>query len=107
LIPLNFSIRYRCSKCQSLEDATRQLILQKLPPVLHFSLLRFVFDVTTLERKKRKHNISFPVVLDMNRFLRKQDTTNEENIYELKGVLIHKGSSAYHGHYEAMVFDAT
>jgi ubiquitin C-terminal hydrolase len=99
--------RYRCSRCQSLEDATRQLILQKLPPVLHFSLLRFVFDVTTLERKKRKHNISFPVVLDMNRYLRNQDSANQENTYELKGVLVHKGSSAYHGHYEAMVFDAT
>ncbi|KAF8503303.1 cysteine proteinase [Russula emetica] len=99
--------KYRCSRCQSLEDATRQLILQKLPPVLHFSLLRFVFDITTLERKKRKHNVSFPVVLDMNRFLRNRDSTEEESIYELKGVLIHKGSSAYHGHYEAMVFDVT
>ena len=99
--------RYHCSKCQSLEDATRQLVLGRLPPVLHFSLLRFVFDVTTFERKKRKHNVSFPVVLDMNKFLGNQKTTNEENTYELKGVLIHKGSSAYHGHYEAMVFDVT
>ncbi|KAI0293067.1 hypothetical protein BC826DRAFT_1016774 [Russula brevipes] len=99
--------KYWCSRCQSLEDATRQLILQKLPPVLHFSLLRFVFDVTTLERKKRKHNVSFPVVLDMDKFVRNQDSTNEENVYELKGVLVHKGSSAYHGHYEAMVFDVT
>ncbi|KAF8498900.1 hypothetical protein JB92DRAFT_958623 [Gautieria morchelliformis] len=26
-------------------------------------------------------------------------------IYELRGVLLHKASSAYHGHYEAPVFD--
>jgi len=26
-------------------------------------------------------------------------------IYELRGVLLHKGPSAYHGHYEAQVFD--
>ncbi len=97
--------RYHCSKCQSLEDATRQLVLKRLPPVLHISLLRFVFDLTTFERKKRKHNVSFPVVLDMNRFLGNKKTANEENTYELKGVLVHKGSSAYHGHYEAMVFD--
>ena len=100
-------LRYHCSKCQSLEDATRQLVLGRLPPVLHFSLLRFVFDITTFERKKRKHNVSFPVVLDMNKFLGNQKTTDEENTYELKGVLVHKGSSAYHGHYEAMVFDVT
>jgi uncharacterized UBP type Zn finger protein len=61
----------------------------------------------TLERKKRKHNVSFPVVLDMNRFLPNRDPTDGENTYELKGVLVHKGSSAYHGHYEAMVFDVT
>jgi hypothetical protein len=61
----------------------------------------------TLERKKRKHNVSFPVVLDMNKFLRNRDSADGENTYELKGVLVHKGSSAYHGHYEAMVFDVT
>lgn len=61
----------------------------------------------TLERKKRKHNVSFPAVLDMNRFLRNRDSTDRDNTYELKGVLVHKGSSAYHGHYEAMVFDVT
>ena len=61
----------------------------------------------TLERKKRKHNVSFPVVLDMNRFLPNRNATDGGNTYELKGVLVHKGSSAYHGHYEAMVFDVT
>lgn len=28
-------------------------------------------------------------------------------VYELRGVLLHKGPSAYHGHYEAQVFDVT
>ncbi|KAI0273307.1 cysteine proteinase [Gloeopeniophorella convolvens] len=98
--------KYQCSKCQSLQDATRQLVLRTFPPVLHFSLLRFVFDVATLERKKRKHNVSFPVVLDMNQFL-DNPGADGENVYELTGVLVHKGSSAYHGHYEAMVFDVT
>ncbi|KAI0064483.1 cysteine proteinase [Artomyces pyxidatus] len=98
--------KYRCPRCDSLEDATRQLVLRTLPPVLHFSLLRFVFDVSSMERKKSKHNITFPLVLDMNQFL---DTGRAEvnggNIYELQGILLHKGSSAYHGHYEATVFD--
>jgi hypothetical protein len=26
-------------------------------------------------------------------------------VYELRGVLLHKGASAYHGHYEAQVLD--
>lgn len=68
-----------------------------------------------MERKKSKHAILFPTTLNMDKFLgsatsRKtisSDLASNENIYELRGVLLHKGTSAYHGHYEAQVFDAT
>ncbi|KAJ7087835.1 hypothetical protein C8R44DRAFT_28584 [Mycena epipterygia] len=106
--------QYLCSKCESLQDATRYTDLASLPPVLHFSLLRFVYDTSTMERRKSKHTISFPTTIDMTRFLgsaaeRKSASTRKSdgNIYELRGVLLHKGKSAYHGHYEAQVFDAT
>lgn len=32
-------------------------------------------------------------------------STTAEHQYELCGVLLHKGPSAYHGHYEAQVMD--
>lgn len=82
--------------------------------MLHFSLLRFVYDLASMERKKSKHAMSFPVRIDMNHFLgsvqarkeaKKKPSSNSENVYELRGVLLHKGASAYHGHYEAQVFD--
>ncbi|KAK7020447.1 hypothetical protein R3P38DRAFT_2969526 [Favolaschia claudopus] len=105
--------QYRCSTCNSLQDATRYTELASLPPVLHFSLLRFVYDLASDERRKSKHAITFPLTLDMTRFLgnavdRKSPSTQktEDNLYELRGVLLHKGKSAYHGHYEAQVFDA-
>lgn len=68
-----------------------------------------------MERKKSKNAIVFPTTLNMDQFIgssasRKMaaaDATAGENVYELKGVLLHKGASAYHGHYEAQVFDAT
>jgi ubiquitin carboxyl-terminal hydrolase 48 len=68
-----------------------------------------------MERKKSKNAILFPTTLNMDQFLgcaasRKAaacDIPPSKNIYELKGVLLHKGASAYHGHYEAQVFDAT
>jgi len=46
----------------------------------------------------------------MGRFLRTASTSHtshETSIYELRGVLLHKGTSAYHGHYEAQVYDTT
>jgi ubiquitin carboxyl-terminal hydrolase 48 len=108
------AFRYFCSRCNSLQDATRYTELRQLPPVLHFSLLRFIYDFNSMERKKSKHAVSFPTSLDMRYFLgtaaaRKVAATDEAegvgHIYELRGVLLHKGPSAYHGHYEAQVFD--
>ncbi|KAK0210866.1 hypothetical protein DFS33DRAFT_1252154 [Desarmillaria ectypa] len=106
--------KYFCCQCDGHHDATRYVELRELPPVLHFSLLRFVYDVSTMERKKSKNTIIFPSVLNMNRFignadLRKSATHDDHDggIYELRGVLLHKGASAYHGHYEAQVFDIT
>ncbi|KIK57675.1 hypothetical protein GYMLUDRAFT_75287 [Collybiopsis luxurians FD-317 M1] len=106
--------QYFCEQCNSLQDAVRYTELRKLPPVLHISLLRFVYDLKTMERKKSKSMIMFPKVLNMNRFLgssaeRKASALSSgapSNVYELRGILLHKGSSAYHGHYEAQVFDA-
>ena len=68
-----------------------------------------------MERKKSKNAMLFPTTLNMDRFLgcsasRKAAASSRsagEYIYELRGVLLHKGTSAYHGHYEAQVFDAT
>ncbi|KAK0459838.1 uncharacterized protein EV420DRAFT_1629202 [Desarmillaria tabescens] len=106
--------KYFCCRCDGHRDATRYVELRELPPVLHFSLLRFVYDVSTMERKKSKNTIIFPGILNMNRFignadLRKSAThdDHDDGIYELRGVLLHKGASAYHGHYEAQVFDIT
>jgi len=97
--------RYFCSKCESLVDATRYTAYNTFPPVLHFSILRFVYDLSSMERKKSKHTINFPLSLDMNRFLAAERQTKDPLMYDLRGVLLHKGASAYHGHYEAQVFD--
>ncbi len=65
-----------------------------------------------MERRKSKNGISFPLEIDMGQFVGDSATrkaapqnSDEQSIYELRGVLLHKGSSAYHGHYEAQVYD--
>lgn len=101
--------RYLCARCDSLQDAERLTELTHLPPVLHFSILRFVYDFDTMERKKSKQAISFPEQLDMGQFIKARPgvppLTAQDTRYHLRGVLLHKGTSAYHGHYEAQVFD--
>ncbi|KAG8775867.1 hypothetical protein FRC16_004706, partial [Serendipita sp. 398] len=81
--------------------------------VLHFSVQRFIFDFENMTRKKSKADVQFPSVIDMGRWIgegdegsRQHDISSEQNVYELRGVLLHKGASAYHGHYEAQVYSS-
>ncbi len=79
--------------------------------VLHFSVQRFVFDYESLTRKKSKSLVRYPMEIDMAPWLGvnndpQADLVVSSDLYELRGVLLHKGTSAYHGHYEAQVFDA-
>lgn len=96
--------RYYCESCQSKQNATRRIKLHSLPRTLNLQLMRFVFDRQTGHKKKLNTFISFPEQLDMSPFL---EATGEEScVYELSAVLIHRGVSAYSGHYIAHVKDA-
>ncbi|KAL4227011.1 CDC5 cell division cycle 5-like protein [Mactra antiquata] len=91
--------KYMCSYCNTKQDATRAIELKSLPPVLNLQLLRFVFDIKTGCKKKLNSCIQFPDVLDMTEY-----TPNKEpTIYDLNAVLIHRGQSAYSGHYVAHI----
>lgn len=58
-------------------------------------------------RSKSNLAISYPLKLDMGEFLPADDFgVHPEVWYDLKGVLMHKGTSAHHGHYVAQVHDA-
>lgn len=93
-------IRYNCEHCHGLRDAKRFNRIKSLPPVLHFSLMRFVYDFDMEERRKTNNCITFPAVLDMSFF-----TGEDTAVYDLKGVLLHQGSSAHFGHYTVDLFD--
>ncbi|XP_066296136.1 ubiquitin carboxyl-terminal hydrolase 48-like [Branchiostoma lanceolatum] len=94
--------QYFCSFCQSKQNAARLISLMSLPRVLNLQLLRFVFDRNTGHKKKLNNYVRFPEVLDMSRYLRKPEN---EVVYELQAVLIHRGHSAYSGHYIAHIKD--
>ncbi|KAL7837137.1 hypothetical protein SRHO_G00268480 [Serrasalmus rhombeus] len=95
--------RYFCESCQSKQSATRRIKLHSLPRTLNLQLMRFVFDRQSGHKKKLNTFISFPEVLDMAPFL---EAKEEKCTYELSAVLIHRGVSAYSGHYIAHVRDA-
>uniref|UniRef100_A0A8C5GT95 Ubiquitin carboxyl-terminal hydrolase 48 n=1 Tax=Gouania willdenowi TaxID=441366 RepID=A0A8C5GT95_GOUWI len=89
--------RYFCESCQSKQNATRRIRLHSLPPTLNLQLMRFVFDRSTGSLwKNNPYSIFLSLVV-------KAAVTS---VYELSAVLIHRGISAYSGHYIAHVKDA-
>ena len=69
---------YQCDICNAKKSALRSTILRELPPVLTFSCNRFRIDRTTnWQREKVVSKSSFPIVLDMSRFVEGSEGTAE------------------------------
>lgn len=96
--------QYMCSFCNCKQNAVRSIRLNALPPVLNLQLLRFVFDVKKGQKKKLNSFLQFGDTLDMSQYLQQPDNTV---VYDLSAVLIHRGTSAYSGHYVAHILDST
>ncbi|XP_049622832.1 ubiquitin carboxyl-terminal hydrolase 48-like [Suncus etruscus] len=94
--------RYFCECCQSKQNATRQIRLLSLPSTLNLQLMCFVFDRKTGQKIKLKTQVGFPEILDMEPYM---EVKGGSYVYELSAILIHKGVSAYSGHYIAQVKD--
>jgi ubiquitin carboxyl-terminal hydrolase 48 len=100
--------QYFCSVCKSKQDALRFTELRKLPLLLNFQLMRFVIDMQSenFHKKKTNHLVKFPLSIDMREFLADGCADPQESyVYDLKSVLLHRGESAYRGHYMAHVYD--
>ncbi|XP_019857565.1 PREDICTED: ubiquitin carboxyl-terminal hydrolase 40-like [Amphimedon queenslandica] len=109
---LEGSNQYRCGTCNCLVDAKRAAKLRKLPPVLTFNLLRFLYDFEKGERYKDLSSFKFPRSLIMKPYLeavrpgnpQKGGGEDEEFIYDLFSVVIHSGTT-HSGHYVAFIRD--
>ncbi|XP_050442355.1 ubiquitin carboxyl-terminal hydrolase 48-like [Adelges cooleyi] len=101
--------QYYCNYCNSKQDAVRRICLTNLPPVLNLQFMRFVYDRQTMQKKKLNTYIQFSQTLDMAKYLnlpsQLDEASKEKHMYNLCAVLIHKGSSAYSGHYIAHIND--
>jgi len=86
--------QYHCQSCGIKRNATRSAAVTSLPPVLHFSLLRFVFDYKTYERKKSRASITFPRKMELG-----------GHYYRLQAIITHSGPSAHQGHFVCEALD--
>jgi len=76
--------KYACEKCCKKVDATKFYKFSKLPKILFVSMMRFEYDIMTFQRKKINDKVTFPLLLNFNRYLKDHneiiyDSSNEEN----------------------------
>ncbi|KAI8939638.1 hypothetical protein NX059_003396 [Plenodomus lindquistii] len=110
------SAEYTCRNCDSPQNATKQLSIKRLPPVLSIHLKRFEHTKSTSSKIETK--VSFPVKLDIHPYTTphkaavkalpsKSASLNSNHnmnspanslVYELSSVIVHKGKIDS-GHY--------
>ncbi|ORY81514.1 hypothetical protein BCR37DRAFT_380414 [Protomyces lactucae-debilis] len=92
---------WHCAKCKTLRKATKRLAISKLPDVLLIHFKRF--ETKGPWRDKINVDISFPLkALDMTDYLGHLGGDQVSSIYDLFGIVYHRGSMEG-GHYTAMV----
>jgi len=99
---------YICSKTNMEVEASRNLSLEELPPILILHLKRFVYDGTTGGCQKVMKHVEFSVDLEISRDMlstaSKSRYTSKQRQYKLFGVVYHNGREATKGHYVADVY---
>lgn len=106
---------YKCAKCNNVGTASRELKIEKLPPVSFFKkffnsskilsvhFLMFVYDKDTMMKKKLFDDISFPKNFGSERIRFYLEVATDilvltdvhESEYELMSVICHTGENAF------------
>ncbi|KKP04545.1 hypothetical protein THAR02_03371 [Trichoderma harzianum] len=103
--------KYKCSSCDRHVDAVKRACLKEVPDNLIFHLKRFDFNLRTQQRSKVNDYFSFPSAIDMRPYTidhlsNPTDTDQQEDMFELVGILIHAGT-AESGHYYSYIRERT
>ncbi|MCD9642012.1 Ubiquitin carboxyl-terminal hydrolase 21 [Datura stramonium] len=97
-------IKFSCEKCKTQVSMEKQLMLYKAPSVAAFHLKRFENDGSFV--KKVDKFVSFPLDLSLLPYTDHSQINNEEMVYDLYAVIVHRGISSCSGHYYSFIRSA-
>lgn len=114
---------YRCESCQQKVDVEKRQLIAEPPNVLIVNLQRIIFNFDTFQNDKINTSFEFPNILNLRDYSFKHvmksegrsdedlynettkslmDIPDEQYVYKLVGVTIHRGT-AEHGHYYSLI----
>ena len=89
---------YTCPKTNKNIEASCQILIDQLPPILILHAKLFTFDKNGGQKKLMKR-LEFPIDLEVPRECLLQDRPRFAKSYKLLSVLYHEGSEANKGHF--------
>ena len=100
-----------CQQCNKKIPAIKHQSFKILPRMLIFVLKRFEFNYNTMTKIKINDYYEFPFEFDMTNYTfdylnnkENYDKSKNNNLYKLKGVVVHSGNSEG-GHYYSFIYD--
>uniref|UniRef100_A0A0N5B3Q9 Ubiquitin carboxyl-terminal hydrolase 7 n=1 Tax=Strongyloides papillosus TaxID=174720 RepID=A0A0N5B3Q9_STREA len=99
--PLDGANKYDAGE-HGFQDAVKGLIFLDLPKVLYLHLMRFRYEPQAETYMKVNDRCDYPAVLDLNKYVERQEGDKTNYKYHLHGVLVHSGDFSG-GHYVAYI----
>eukprot|EP00931_Biecheleriopsis_adriatica_P011678 TRINITY_DN11275_c0_g1_i1.p1 TRINITY_DN11275_c0_g1~~TRINITY_DN11275_c0_g1_i1.p1 ORF type:complete len:1183 (+),score=292.38 TRINITY_DN11275_c0_g1_i1:28-3576(+) len=101
--------KWFCEELDEKVEALKGFTVERLPQILCLQLLRFVFDLQTMRRKKLSEEVSIPLSVDLAFLMATEDgghcSDTSDCRYELAAVCLQYGT-AHGGHYKALIREA-
>lgn len=93
--------KFHCDKCGGLQEAEKRMKIKRLPRILALHLKRFKYTEEMDRLQKLFHRVVFPFHL---RLLNTTDDAEDpDRLYELYAIIVHLGSTPFHGHYVSII----
>uniref|UniRef100_A0AAF5DKN6 Ubiquitin carboxyl-terminal hydrolase 7 n=1 Tax=Strongyloides stercoralis TaxID=6248 RepID=A0AAF5DKN6_STRER len=99
--PLDGANKYDAGE-HGFQDAVKGLIFLDLPKLLYLHLMRFRYEPQAETYMKVNDRCDYPAILDLNKYVERQEGDKTDYKYHLHSVLVHSGDFSG-GHYVAYI----
>lgn len=93
--------KFHCDQCSGLQEAEKRMKIKRLPRILALHLKRFKYNEEAGRLHKLFHRVVYPFHLRL--FNTTDDAEDPDRLYELYAVIVHLGSTPFHGHYVSII----
>lgn len=93
--------KFHCDNCSGLQEAEKRMKIKRQPRMLALHLKRFEYNEDYTQLHKLFHRVVYPFELILPNLT--DDVEDPDRIYGLYAVIVHLGTTPFHGHYVSII----